>query len=307
MATNLSAPTIELAGAEPAVSADAASTAARAERAGKAFSELYRIVARLRAPDGCPWDREQSPESLRGSLVEECYELVEAIDESDPSHVAEEAGDIYLLATMITFMHEERGDFAVSDALVGIAEKLIRRHPHVFGDVEAKDSAEVLRQWGEIKEKVEGRRKKDSILDGVPSSFPPLERAYKLQKKAAKVGFDWLRSADVWAKLREELAEAEAASEEAGAKGDREALEEELGDLLFSAINVSRFLDIDPALALRRSLSKFERRFRYVEKRMAESGRPLDPHAEPPSSPEEAARLLAKMDGYWDEAKISEA
>ncbi|HUX38907.1 MAG TPA: nucleoside triphosphate pyrophosphohydrolase [Rectinemataceae bacterium] len=276
------------------------------EAAGRAFAELYRIVARLRAPDGCPWDREQSPESLRGSLIEECYELVEAIDEADPPHIAEEAGDIFLLATMISYMHEERGSFAVSEALAGISEKLVRRHPHVFGDVVAKDSAEVLRQWGEIKEKVEGRRKKDSILDGVPASFPPLERAYKLQKKAAKVGFDWPRSADVWAKAREELHEAEAACEEAASRGDRSALEDELGDLLFSAINVARFLDIDPALALRRSLAKFERRFRHVERRMAEAGRPLDKTAEAAATPEEAARRLAEMDRYWDEAKRDE-
>ncbi len=279
---------------------------ARAEAAGKTFAELYRIVARLRAPDGCPWDREQSPESLRGSLIEESYELVEAIDEADPAHVAEEAGDIFLLATMISYMHEERGEYSVADALVGIVEKLIRRHPHVFGDVEAKDSAEVLRQWGEIKEKVEGRRKKDSILDGVPASFPPLERAYKLQKKAAKVGFDWSRPEDVWAKAREELHEAEAACEEATERGDKEALEDELGDLLFSAINVARFLDIDPALALRRSVAKFERRFRHVEKRMAESGKPLAPLADSSPSPDDAAARLAEMDAFWEEAKLSE-
>ena len=281
-------------------------SASKAEAAGLAFTELYRIVARLRAPDGCPWDREQSPESLRGALIEECYELVEAIDEADPAHISEEAGDIYLLATMISYMHEERNDFSVADALVGIAEKLVRRHPHVFGEAEARDSAAVLRQWGEIKEKVEGRRKKDSILDGVPASFPPLERAFKLQKKAAKVGFDWPRSADVWAKAREELHEAESACEEAASRGDRDALEDELGDLLFSAINVARFLEIDPALALRRSVAKFERRFRHVENRMKESGNPLGSTETEKVDQAEAARRLAEMDRYWDEAKAGE-
>ncbi len=276
------------------------------DRAGAAFAELYRIVARLRAPDGCPWDREQSPETLRGSLIEECYELVEAIDEGDAAHVREEAGDIFLLATMISYMHEELGDFTVADALVKLAEKLVRRHPHVFGEVQAKDSAEVLRQWGEIKEKVEGRRKRDSILDGVPSSLPPLERAFKLQKKAAKVGFDWSHAGDVWAKAREELHESEAACEEATTTGDRAALEDELGDLLFSTINVARFLDIDPGLALRRSVAKFERRFHHVEKRMAEAGRPLDAAKGRPGDPEGAAELLAVMDGFWDEAKLAE-
>ncbi len=303
MSTN---PSTHDAAASPDAEATGALPTGRAEAAGKAFSELYRIVARLRAPDGCPWDREQSPESLRGSLIEETYELVEAIDEADPAHVAEEAGDLFLLATMISYMHEERGLFAVSDALVGLAEKLIRRHPHVFGNVEAKDSAEVLRQWGEIKEKVEGRRKKDSLLDGVPASLPPLERAYKLQKRAAKVGFDWTRSSDVWAKAREELHEAEEACEEAAGRGDREALEDELGDLLFSAINVARFLDIDPALALRRSLAKFERRFRHVETGMARSGKPLVPVAGSEEGSEELAARVAEMNRYWEEAKRAE-
>ncbi|MEI6873959.1 MAG: nucleoside triphosphate pyrophosphohydrolase [Spirochaetota bacterium] len=278
----------------------------RASEAGAAFAELYRIVERLRAPDGCPWDREQSPESLRGPLIEECYELVEAIDEKDADHVREEAGDIFLLATMITYMHEQEGLYKVSDSLVGISEKLVRRHPHVFGETIAKDSAEVLRQWGEIKEKVEGRRKKEGLLDGVPRSLPPLERAWKIQKKAAKVGFDWPKSGDVWAKAREELGEAEAACEEAAKSGNLEALEDELGDLLFSAVNLARFVSIDPGLALRRTVEKFERRFRHVEKRMAETGQALDPSREPPANEEEAARLLAVMDSFWDEAKAAE-
>jgi tetrapyrrole methylase family protein/MazG family protein len=276
-----------------------------AEQAGRAFAELYRIVARLRAPDGCPWDREQSPETLRGALIEECYELVEAIDEADPDHVREETGDLYLLATMISYMHEEEGRFRVADSLVAIADKLVRRHPHVFGEAEAADSAAVLRQWGEIKEKVEGRRKKDSLLDGVPASLPPLERAFKIQKKAAKVGFDWAKMGDVWDKAREELHEAEAACEAAVSSGDHEALEDELGDLLFSTINVARYLEIDPALALRRSVAKFERRFHHVERSMAASGQPLDPSA-PPADGTEAAALLARMDAYWNEAKREE-
>jgi tetrapyrrole methylase family protein/MazG family protein len=283
------------------------SAASNAEKAGAAFAELYRIVARLRAPDGCPWDREQSPESLRGALVEECYELVEAIDEDDSEHVREEAGDLYLLATMIAYMHEEAERFKVSDALLGIAEKLVRRHPHVFGDTEAADSAAVLRQWGEIKEKVEGRRKKDSLLDGIPRALPPLERAYKIQKKAAKVGFDWPKSGEVWAKAREELEEAEAACEAAALSGDKDGLEEEIGDLIYSAVNLSRWLEIDPTLALRRTVEKFERRFRHVEKRMAEAGEPLV-QMEPSESRDGAAAAirLAKMDGFWDEAKNSE-
>jgi len=274
--------------------------------AAAAFGRLYSIVAKLRAPDGCPWDREQTPASLRGNVVEEAYELVEAIDEGEPAHVAEEAGDLFLLATMIPYMHEEAGDFSVADALAGIGDKLIRRHPHVFGDATAETPDAVLRQWNEIKEKVEGRRKKDSLLDEVSRALPPLERAYKLQKKAAKAGFDWARAGEVWAKAREELAESEEACEalyevsqaraaDAGAVVEaRAALEEELGDLLFSAVNLSRFLKVDPAIALHAANEKFSRRFRYVEKRMAESRLALEPEN------------MAKMDAYWDAAKALE-
>lgn len=286
----------------------------------KAFGRLYSIVARLRAPDGCPWDREQSPASMRGSVVEEAYELVEAIDEKDPAHIAEEAGDLFLLATMIPYMYEERGAFSVADTLHGVSDKLVRRHPHVFGEAVAETSDAVLKQWDEIKENVEGRRRKDSLLDAVSRALPPLERAYKLQKKAAKAGFDWAQASDVWAKAREELLEAEQACEAlaggealaaagGGAKGaavededgnsDGEgarhaALEEELGDLLFSAVNLSRFLGVDPAIALHAANEKFSRRFRSVEKGMAGEGREM------------AAANMASMDAYWNEAKAAE-
>jgi tetrapyrrole methylase family protein / MazG family protein len=226
--------------------------------------------------------------------VEEAYELVEAIDEGDPSHVGEEAGDLYLLATMISYMHEEKGDFAVADALGGLCDKLVRRHPHVFGDSEAGTPEAVLAQWNDIKVKVEGRRRKDSLLDEVSRALPPLERAFKVQKKAAKAGFDWAGAEEVWAKAREELEEAEEACERASRSGDRAALEDELGDLLFSAVNLSRFLGVDPALALHGAVEKFSRRFRHVERRMAESGKDL------------AAEHMALMDGFWEEAKRAE-
>jgi tetrapyrrole methylase family protein/MazG family protein len=262
--------------------------------AAEAYGRLYSIVARLRAPGGCPWDREQTPKSLRGSVVEEAYELVEAIDEGDAAHVAEEAGDLFLLATMIPYMHEEAGQFSVADSLTVICDKLVRRHPHVFGDATAETPDAVLKQWNEIKEKVEGRRKKDSLLDEVSRALPPLERAYKLQKKAAKVGFDWTEAASVWAKAREELQEAEEACEVSAESGDRDALEEELGDLLFSAVNLARFLKVDPAIALHAANEKFSRRFRHVEKRMAESGMEL------------TSANMPDMDAFWDEAKRAE-
>jgi tetrapyrrole methylase family protein / MazG family protein len=295
-------------GAAPTVSGGASTVAGGAEAAAvaaAAFERLYAIVARLRAPDGCPWDKEQTPKSLRGSVVEEAYELVEAIDEEDPPHVAEEAGDLYLLATMIPYMYEQSGAFSVAQVLDGLCGKLVRRHPHVFGDSDASTPEAVLKQWDEIKEKVEGRRKKDSLLDEVSRALPPLERAYKLQKKAAKVGFDWADSSSVWAKAREELAESEEACEAAAsamavASGDRaasearDALEEELGDLLFSAVNLARFLKVDPAIALASANEKFSRRFRTVEKRMAEAGSVL------------SAENMALMDKFWDEAKATE-
>jgi len=291
---------------DPSASA-AAEAAAKpaAERSAEAFGGLYSIVAQLRAPDGCPWDREQTPASLRGSLIEEAYELVEAIDSGDAGHVMEEAGDLYLIATMIAYMHEQSGSFSVADALGAIAAKLIRRHPHVFAEAKADTPEAVLRQWDDIKEKVEGRRRKDSILDSVSRALPPLERAHKLQRKAAKAGFDWARSGEVWAKMREELGEAERACEalaakggaaeraceESAARGDRAALEEELGDLLFSAVNLARFLDVDPAIALHGAAEKFSRRFRHVERRMAEEGLDL------------GAERMERMDELWNEAK----
>ncbi len=258
------------------------------------FDRLYGVVRRLRAPDGCPWDREQTPASLRGDLIEETYECVEAIDEKDPGHVREELGDLFLLATMLAYMHEQEGSFTVSDALETVSDKLIRRHPHVFGESDAKTSAEVLDQWARIKVEQEGRVPKDSILDEVSTALPPLDRAHKLQKKAAKVGFDWDDIGGVWAKIDEELGEAKEAcrSHAAGAADeDREHLEEELGDLLFSVVNVCRYLKVDPSVALHKTNVKFLRRFKHVEKRMKEAGSPME------------AGRLEEMDRYWNEAK----
>jgi tetrapyrrole methylase family protein/MazG family protein len=298
---------------------EAKKTEAGAE--GRAYQELYDIVVRLRAPDGCPWDREQTPRSMRGGLVEEAYELVEAIDEGDPAHAMEEAGDLFLNTTMITYMFEQEGRASVKESLRSICEKLVRRHPHVFGDSKADTSEKVLEQWAEIKEKVEGRRPKDSLLDEVSRAMPTLERAYKLQRKAAKVGFDWKDKEAVWAKAREELAEAEEAcgeilaargtaggtvggevgGEAGGEAGDTAGsealakaeshLEEELGDLLFSVVNLARSHHVDPSLALARANEKFLARFRHVEKRMKETGQVMK------------AGNLAIMDGFWDEAK----
>jgi tetrapyrrole methylase family protein/MazG family protein len=204
----------------------------------ESFERFFSILKRLRAPDGCPWDLEQTPLSLRGCLIEEAFECVEAIDEGDPAHIREELGDVLLVAAMISYMHEQAGLFSVSDTLEALCDKLVRRHPHVFGDVKAEDSTEVLKNWANIKVLEEGRGAKDSALDEVSRALPPLERAFKLQKKAAKQGFDWTSAAGVFAKVEEELGEVKAAAYASGndAGAGRRELEAELGDLLFSAV-----------------------------------------------------------------------
>ena len=263
------------------------------------FQSLYDVVVRLRGPGGCPWDREQNPSTLRGDLIEETYECVEAIDEKDPAHIAEELGDIFLLVTMLSYMHEEAGLFSVADVLTDIVEKLIRRHPHVFGESNPKDgpkgltSAQVLDNWAKIKVEQEGRRPKNSILDEVSSGLPPLDRAWKLQKKAAKAGFDWPDIEGVTAKIREELDEArEAAGDVAhNDMSSNEKLEEELGDLLFSVVNLCRYLKVEPSVALRRTNSKFVERFKYMEQQMKADGQEMK------------KENLGTMDRYWNEAK----
>ena len=270
----------------------------------EAFQKFYDIVLRLRSPGGCPWDIEQTPISLRGDLIEETYECVEAIDEGKPDHIKEELGDLFLLVTMLAFMHEQEGHFSLTDVLEEVSEKLVRRHPHVFEKTNSPDdkgatlSAEkVLQNWAKIKVEQEGRKPKDSILDEVHRGFPPLDRAFKLQKKAAKVGFDWPDSAGVIAKIKEEMAEVESVLADEAAvttssnTSDSKALEGELGDLLFSVVNLCRFFGIEPSVALQGTNVKFTERFKYVEKRMKESGTEMN------------AANLATMDKFWNEAK----
>ncbi|MDR2491795.1 MAG: nucleoside triphosphate pyrophosphohydrolase [Spirochaetaceae bacterium] len=280
--------------------------------AGASFNALYETIKRLRSPGGCPWDREQTPKTLRSNLIEESYECIEAIDEGDASHIKEELGDIFLVVVMLSYMHEQSGLFSVSNVFENVNEKLIRRHPHVFSDVQVKDSEEVLKNWQKIKEEKEGRKPKDSILDEVSRALPPLERAFKLQKKAAKIGFDWPDIDGIWAKIDEESSEVqEAARELAGIKNQadttangfleksvahtnlmaaRSALENECGDLLFAVINLCRFLQVDPQIALRRTNTKFENRFKYVEKNIKKLSKPLP-------------CPLDELDHLWNEAK----
>ena len=259
----------------------------------ESFKALYDTVVKLRSPEGCKWDREQNPSTLRGALVEETYECLEAIDENDPAHIAEELGDIFLLATMISYMHEQESKFSVADTLDGVNEKLIRRHPHVFGDVKVKDSSEILSNWAKIKVQ-EGRKPKDSLLDEVSSGMPPMDRAYALQKKAAKAGFDWPDKEGVIDKIMEELDEVRAVinrEQKAESEYNRQELEGELGDLLFAVINLCRFLKVEPSVALRRTNSKFVDRFKFVEKRMKETEQEM------------TKENLNIMDKFWEEAK----
>jgi len=263
----------------------------------EAFNRLHETIRRLRAPGGCPWDREQTPETLRETLIEEAYETVEAITEGDTDHVCEELGDVFLNAVMLSYMYEQLDSFTVTDVLETVSDKLIRRHPHVFGETDGyagpgsgkTDTPEkVLNQWDEIKQKVEGR-KGSSALDGVSMGLPSLERAKKLQKRASKCGFDWEHSDDVWPKVDEELAELR----EAAAGGNPERIEEELGDVLFSLVNIARHLKVDPGVALTRTNAKFVKRFTHVESSMKEAGLPMD------------KGHLADMDRFWNELRDS--
>lgn len=250
------------------------------------FEKLYNIIKTLRGPDGCNWDKEQTPVTLRSDLIEETYECIEAIDKKDYKHVSEELGDIYLLVTMISYMYEQDSYFTVKDTLDGICEKLIRRHPHVFGDSKAETSDEIIKQWDEIKTKIEGRKAKDSILDKVSTALPPLEKSYKLQKKAAKVGFDWQHIDEIWNKVNEEIDEVKDAS-----NINEDELEKEIGDLIFSVVNIARGYNIDPAIALQRTNNKFTRRFHFIEKEMKKMNKKL------------TRDNFLLMDSLWEKAK----
>ena len=262
-----------------------------ADSTAHAFERLCSIVETLRGPGGCPWDREQNPYSLRTNLIEEAYECVSAIEESDDDNLEEELGDLYLLITMIAYMKQQDGRFEVRDTLEHICAKLIRRHPHVFAEAVKKTSDQVVEQWNHIKDHVEGKRPKHSVLEKVPRTLPPLERAFEIQKKVSKVGFDWADPGPVLDKLQEEIAELR----EAGAACDPEQIEQELGDLLFTVVNLGRLMKVDPTLALNRTNQKFIARFQELEGRLRTQG----------LKPEQAG--LEAMDALWNQIKAEAA
>lgn len=249
------------------------------------FQKLLDIMARLRSKDGCPWDKEQTHDSLKPYLIEEAYEVLDAIEEGSPESLKEELGDLLFQIVFHCRLAQERGEFGMNDVIDKISEKMIARHPHVFGGAEYKTPGEVLRQWDERK-KEEGKLR-ESVLEGIPAALPSLLRAHRLQSRAAKVGFDWQRIEDVLAKLDEEIAEFGAALD----KKEQDAIEDELGDMLFVLVNLSRFVKVNPEDALRKTISKFIARFRYIEKKAAERGKSL------------SDMTLREMDALWDEAK----
>lgn len=273
-------------------------------KAASAFCRLFELIRILRAPDGCPWDREQTPLTLRQSLVEEVFEAVDAICEKDASHAKEELGDVLLNAMLISYIYSQSEDFSVDEMFDELVEKLIRRHPHVFEQSEgkicaegiAKTSGEVLTQWDKIKENVEGRAR-DSILDEVPQGFPPLLRAFKMQKKAAKKGFDWTSLKPTREKILEELSEVDDAiskNENSPSTDSQIHLEEEFGDLFFAVVNYARKAGVDPELAMNAANKKFYRRFSYVERKCAEQNISME------------QKNLERMDALWNEAKSQE-
>lgn len=251
---------------------------------------LMDVVAELRSEHGCPWDREQTHSSLRPYVIEEAFEVAEAIDSGDPDHLCEELGDLLLQIGLHAQMASEDGLFDIKAVIAGITEKMIRRHPHVFGNVEVESSGDVLRNWEAIKRAEKGDKPPGSALEGVPAGLPALMRAHKIQKKAARVGFDWKETGDVVAKVHEEVRELE----EAYKSGEPGKMKEELGDLLFALVNLARFLGVEPEGALAATTAKFIRRFRYIEEQAARAGRDL------------RSMTLEEMDRLWDEAKTLE-
>ncbi|NLT94973.1 MAG: nucleoside triphosphate pyrophosphohydrolase [Clostridia bacterium] len=247
---------------------------------------LVEIMDRLLAPDGCPWDRKQTYNSLKRYVLEEAYEVVEAIDEKDMHKLCEELGDLLLQVVFNSALAARDKQFDINDVINGITEKMIRRHPHVFGNVTVSGAQEVLKNWEAIKNQEKGHEQSKSLLGTVPKDLPSLMHAYKVQEKAAKVGFDWPDIQGAWEKLEEELTELRRALEGKG------KVYEELGDLLFAVVNVARFLDVNPEEALAAAVRKFRLRFSYIENKIAENGKTIKDYS------------LEQLDNWWEEAKV---
>ncbi len=253
----------------------------------RSFERLVEIMALLRSDNGCPWDREQDHKSIRQHLLEEAYEVIETIDEEKYDELPAELGDLLLQVIFHAQIAAEANRFNIYDVIENINEKLVRRHPHIFGDETVESAEEQVSLWEQTKVKKEGKK---SAIDGVPNQLPALVRAYRIQNKAAAVGFDWHSIEPVWSKVAEEIKELEEVVEE----GNKDRIEDELGDMLFSIVNVSRFLKVNPEDALRRAINKFDNRFRKVEADFKERGVTL------------LDSTLEEMDAVWDKVKEEE-
>jgi len=256
----------------------------------EAFTELVKLIKTLRSEHGCPWDRKQTPETFHHYILEEYHELVHALNEGSHAEIADETGDLIFLVVFAAYMFEQQGIATLPEVLHGVISKMVRRHPHVFGEVKVRDAEDVIDNWAKIKASEKNIQKRESLLDGIPRSLPALNRAQKLARRAAKAGFDWTKADEVLLKVDEELAELK----QAIASGSQAEVREELGDLLFVVTNAARHLEVNSEAALNETSDKFERRFRYIEARLRSKGKSL----------EDAD--LQEMDRLWDEAKALE-
>jgi len=254
------------------------------------FEDLVKIMERLRGNDGCPWDKEQNRKSLKPYLIEETYEVLEAIDEGKPEKIKEELGDLLFQILFHAQISKDMGEFDINDLIEKIHEKMIRRHPHVFDKGSISDAKDALAQWEDIKKREKGYEERKSVLDGVPKELPSLLMAHRLQDKAARVGFDWEHIDQVFAKVEEEMDE----FRKAFSDKNTDEMENELGDLLFALVNIARFIEVNPEDALRKTISRFIKRFHYIEEEIAKQGRELKNVS------------LEEMDKLWDEAKEKE-
>ena len=256
------------------------------------FQRLCWIIDRLLGPGGCPWDREQTHESLVQYLIEEAYEVWDSIEAGDSEHLKEELGDVALQVVFHAHLARNAGRFDIDEVLNRLSDKLVRRHPHVFGETAVSGAGEVLENWEEIKKRERTRKKKDdSLVAGIPRHLPALQKAHRMQEKASRVGFDWERAAEVLDKVREEFEELAREVKEEGSAEASEKRFEEMGDLLFALVNASRFLGVQPEEALQGACAKFAERFRHIEKRARDRGLDL------------REMTLEEMDAVWDEAK----
>jgi tetrapyrrole methylase family protein/MazG family protein/ATP diphosphatase len=258
------------------------------EKAAKALTDVLDITRRLRAPDGCPWDREQTPDSIKKYIKEETYELIDAIDAKSPDDICEELGDLIFLLAFLSVLFEEKSLFTIADSMLNACRKMIRRHPHIFGDTRVEGTKDVVANWQKIKKKeAESKGKRHSVLGNLPKAMPALQRAYRLGERASRVGFDWEETSDIITKLEEEVNEIRKALQ----GNCKESVEEEMGDILFTICNISRHIGINPEDALNISNKKFVSRFHKMEEQLEKAG----------TSPSEADSET--MNRIWNEIK----